>query len=244
MIFTFLFLMQTLTGISSGKNNKSCRIIHNRSNQIGFAFFRFVCNFLRNLQGTGNSLYYWSYPFAGRPSKRSLVSQCGPWARPAGADCSIPVSSPMLAAGEGRGEVLDSWGLDLGGGFALGDGRRAAHRRLAAAAAAAHAAVRQSLVGGWPGRGKGGEWEGHSHDETTGHLINRRRAPYRSRRTAGLPGVPTAVRRRRVEHAGARPPRRLGARKPRGQGLESRASRRRGAAPAGLQVLLSAGLNP
>jgi hypothetical protein len=39
--FTFVFFMQKLTGISSGKNNKSCRIIHHESNKIGFAFFRF-----------------------------------------------------------------------------------------------------------------------------------------------------------------------------------------------------------
>jgi hypothetical protein len=31
--------MQKLTGISSGQNNKSCRIIHNGSNKISFAFF-------------------------------------------------------------------------------------------------------------------------------------------------------------------------------------------------------------
>jgi hypothetical protein len=33
--------MQKLSGIGSGKNNKSCRIIHNGSNKIGFAVFRF-----------------------------------------------------------------------------------------------------------------------------------------------------------------------------------------------------------
>jgi hypothetical protein len=30
--------MQKLTGISSGKNNKSCGIIHNEPNKNGFAF--------------------------------------------------------------------------------------------------------------------------------------------------------------------------------------------------------------
>jgi hypothetical protein len=37
--------MQKLTGISSGKNNKSCRIIHPESNKIGFAFFWFFMIF-------------------------------------------------------------------------------------------------------------------------------------------------------------------------------------------------------
>jgi hypothetical protein len=39
--FTFVFFIQKLTGISSGKNNKSCRIFHHKSNKIGFTFFWF-----------------------------------------------------------------------------------------------------------------------------------------------------------------------------------------------------------
>jgi hypothetical protein len=38
-VFTFVFFMQKLSGISSGQNNKSCSIIHHESNKIGFAFF-------------------------------------------------------------------------------------------------------------------------------------------------------------------------------------------------------------
>jgi hypothetical protein len=41
MVFTFVFFMQKLTGISSGKNNKSCGIFHLESNKISFAFFDF-----------------------------------------------------------------------------------------------------------------------------------------------------------------------------------------------------------
>jgi hypothetical protein len=48
--FTFIFFVQKLFGTSSGKNNKSCRIFHKESNKIGFAFFSFFYNFLRNLQ--------------------------------------------------------------------------------------------------------------------------------------------------------------------------------------------------
>jgi hypothetical protein len=46
--------MQKLTGISSGQNNKSCRIFRHEPNKIGFAFFRFVYDFIRNLQESGN----------------------------------------------------------------------------------------------------------------------------------------------------------------------------------------------
>jgi hypothetical protein len=37
--FTFLFLMQKLSGTTSGKTNESCRIFHHESNKIEFAFF-------------------------------------------------------------------------------------------------------------------------------------------------------------------------------------------------------------
>jgi hypothetical protein len=52
--------MQKLTGISSGQNNKSCRIIHNGCNNIGFAFF---CDFIRNLQESANSLLLFQFTF-------------------------------------------------------------------------------------------------------------------------------------------------------------------------------------
>jgi hypothetical protein len=82
--FTFVFFMQNLSGICSGKNNRSCRIIHKESNKIGFAFFRFFYDFIRNLQDTAKALLLFGLPIAGRPSKRTSVSQCGPWAgRPA-----------------------------------------------------------------------------------------------------------------------------------------------------------------
>jgi hypothetical protein len=79
-LFTFVFFMQKLSGTSSGKNNKRWGTFHHEYNKIGFAFFWFFCDFLYNLQETGKSFYYLSYPFAGRPSERSFVLQCGPWA--------------------------------------------------------------------------------------------------------------------------------------------------------------------
>jgi hypothetical protein len=45
--------MQKLSGTSSGKNNKSCNIFHQESKKIGFAFFLFSYDFLRNLQEAG-----------------------------------------------------------------------------------------------------------------------------------------------------------------------------------------------
>jgi hypothetical protein len=48
--------MQTLSGISSGNNNKSCGIFHHKSNKIEFAFFWVLYDFLRNLQETGKAL--------------------------------------------------------------------------------------------------------------------------------------------------------------------------------------------
>jgi hypothetical protein len=63
--------MQKLTGISSGKKNKSCRIFHHESNKIGFAFFWFLYDFLRNLQETAKSQVLFKNHFAVRPFKFS-----------------------------------------------------------------------------------------------------------------------------------------------------------------------------
>jgi hypothetical protein len=54
-VFTFLFLMPKILRNSSGKNNKSCRIFHNESNKIWFAFFSFFYDFLGNLQDSEKS---------------------------------------------------------------------------------------------------------------------------------------------------------------------------------------------
>jgi hypothetical protein len=223
--------MQKLTRISSGKNNESCRIIHHESNRIGFAFFLFFYNFLQILQETGKSLYYWSYHFAERPLERFVALQCGPWGRPAGAGEANSGEARRSLAGQGLGKGarvtrVRFGGADggekppVGGAPATGGGGR---RGPCCGAAEPRR--------GWPGRGKGGEEEGHAHDDTTDPLLNSRRAPYRSGRTAGLPSVPTGVRRRRVEHAAARPPRRLGRGNLGACGLVSRASLGQGARP-------------
>jgi hypothetical protein len=77
-VFTLVFFMQKLKGISSGQNNKSCSINHHGSNKIGFTFFWIFCDFLRNLQDSAKLLNCGSYPFAIRPLRRTRGSQCGP----------------------------------------------------------------------------------------------------------------------------------------------------------------------
>jgi hypothetical protein len=113
-VFTFVFFIQKLTEIRSGQNNKSCRIIHNGSNKIGFTFFQFFCDFLRNLQESANSLYYFSCAFAGRPSKRTPVSQCGPWARCSGGSGEIPARDQWIPAGGWWGVFYGPLGFGLG----------------------------------------------------------------------------------------------------------------------------------
>jgi hypothetical protein len=56
--------MQKLSGTISGKNKKSCGIFHHESNKISFAFFWFFYNFLRNLQESAKTLYYFRFVFA------------------------------------------------------------------------------------------------------------------------------------------------------------------------------------
>jgi hypothetical protein len=112
-VFTFLFFMQKLSGISSGPNNKSCSIIHHESNKTGFAFFRFLYDFLRNLQVLGNPFYYWSSPFAVGTLERMLALQCGPrrgWPAQGG---QIPASRRRAWPGKGVRRLRGSLGFGL-----------------------------------------------------------------------------------------------------------------------------------
>jgi hypothetical protein len=147
-VFTFVFFTQKLTGISSGQNNKSCRIIHNGSKKIGFAFFRFFCDFLRNLQETVKSLHYWSYPFAVRPLKSFSPLQLGPWAPAGGTLAEFRRTGGRVRPGAGEGRSTGPQGsipsLRRGRGRA-GDGPR---RRTRAAAAVACRPARGSAKRG------------------------------------------------------------------------------------------------
>jgi hypothetical protein len=53
--------MQKLSGISSSKNNKSCRIIHNGSNKIGFVFSDFSMIFYAIYKIQPRHFYYLGY---------------------------------------------------------------------------------------------------------------------------------------------------------------------------------------
>jgi hypothetical protein len=120
--FTFVFFVQKLSGISSGQNNKHCGIFHHESNKIGFTFFWFFCDFLRNLQESGNHFYYWSSPFAVRPLKRIWVLQCSPWGGWPARAGQISAMCRRSPAGEGKGGSY--------GSLALGFVDRTGTRRL------------------------------------------------------------------------------------------------------------------
>jgi hypothetical protein len=127
--------MQQLSGNSSGKNNKSCSTFHQESSEIGFAFFWFFYDVLRNLQDSPNHIYYWSYSFSLRPlelsagsqpcpnfavktSESFLTSQCSPLGQwPARL-------SPASAVGRGRGRVPTPQGFYYGARSGPRDGRR------------------------------------------------------------------------------------------------------------------------
>jgi hypothetical protein len=137
--------MQKLTGISSGQNNKSCRIINNGSNKFSFTFFWLSCDFLRNLQESRNHFYYWSSPFAAGTLGRFWVSQCGPWARWPARAGQIPAMCRRIPAGEGRGGIYGSRGL----GFVGWTGTRRLRRWGAPAASGC-------VCRGWPSQ-RGGD---------------------------------------------------------------------------------------
>jgi hypothetical protein len=104
-VFTFVFFMQKLTGISSGQNNKSCRINHHESKKIGFTFFWFFCEFLRNLQESAKGFYSLSWPFAAGTLERTLCLQCSPRGAVAGAAGQFRRARRRSWPGEDGGRV-------------------------------------------------------------------------------------------------------------------------------------------
>jgi hypothetical protein len=104
---TFVFFMQKLTGISSGKNNKSCRIFYHESSIICFAFFSFFYNFRRNLQESAKSQILLELTFCREAlGKKSSFAMWSLGALPARLRCN----SGRVVAGVRRG----GWGGGLG----------------------------------------------------------------------------------------------------------------------------------
>jgi hypothetical protein len=66
--------MQKLSGIISGENNESCGIFHHNSNKIGFAFFWFFYELLRNLQESGKSLILFQLQFCSSALEKKYLS--------------------------------------------------------------------------------------------------------------------------------------------------------------------------
>jgi hypothetical protein len=135
--------MQKLKGISSGQNNKSCSIIHNRSRKIGFTCFWFFCDFLRNLQESATHFYYWSCAFAVRPLKRTVSSQCGPQAAAADGPAKFRRSRRPRQAGGGRGVAWRGLGSIRGFGWERGAAGEPARRRCNWAATTARCSQRR-----------------------------------------------------------------------------------------------------
>jgi hypothetical protein len=124
--------MQKLSGISSGKNNKSCGIFHHESNKIGIAFLWFSYDFLRNLQVSANHMYYLSFNFAVRPFRRNTLLQCGPWGRgrrgssqiPARAGGEVGRGHARGGAGVARDRFGSEVGVEMAGSEACGGAQR------------------------------------------------------------------------------------------------------------------------
>jgi hypothetical protein len=118
--FTFVFFMQNLSGISSGQNNKSCRIFHRESKKLVLHFSDF------------SVIFYAIYKkqeihFAVRPSERNVALQCSPWGRPAGAGGSIPVSAGGETRRGRRGGGLGVSMVRFGGSDGESSRRRSGH---------------------------------------------------------------------------------------------------------------------
>jgi hypothetical protein len=91
--------MQKLSGISSGKNNKSCGTIHLESNKIGFALFRFFNDFIHNLQETGKSLLLFELPFCREALVKKLFFAMSPLGAASGGPAAIPAGDRRIPGG-------------------------------------------------------------------------------------------------------------------------------------------------
>jgi hypothetical protein len=91
--------MQKLSGISSGKNNKSCGTIHHESKKTGFAFFQFLYDFIRNLQETGKSLLRFELPFCREALGKKLFFAMSPLGAASGGPAAIPAGDHRIPAG-------------------------------------------------------------------------------------------------------------------------------------------------
>jgi hypothetical protein len=77
--FTFLFFMIQISRIRPCENNKSCSILHNKSNKICFEIFRIFYEFLRILQVSAQGSSLLKIQFAPKPLEKLNASQIYPW---------------------------------------------------------------------------------------------------------------------------------------------------------------------
>jgi hypothetical protein len=189
--------MQKLTWISSGKNNKSCRIIHNGSNKTGFVVLWFFYDFLRNLQEIGKSLLLFDLPFAERPSERFAALQCDPWA--AGRRGGAKSGEARWSFGRGRtGKGLGATGTRFrrSGGAVVAKGRSAGGLRGTAVRCAPGARLRRALGQSskgaarrdFSGVGRRGLGALETAESTVGK-VNQRRAPMPTASSGGRGGA-------------------------------------------------------
>jgi hypothetical protein len=108
--------MHKLSGTRSSKNNKSCRILHNESNKIEFAFFWFFYDFLQILQDSANHNHYWSYNFSLRPLELFGTPQICPQFTQNSLDRCL--ATQLVPGADGGGGSPESGGS--GGGFSRG----------------------------------------------------------------------------------------------------------------------------
>jgi hypothetical protein len=177
--------MLKISRIRPCEYNKSCSILHNKSNKIGFAFFRIFYDFLRILQVSAKWIYYWRCSFASRPSKRFRTTQLGPSTHGTAGSPEIRRLRRCSRPGKGSGRTTSSPRTRWCSAF----GRRR-HRRRCAAMAGGNGRggsgcgeVQRAAVEarGWSKGGLGGFGRRRERAERRAH---RRRRQWRS--TAGM----------------------------------------------------------
>jgi hypothetical protein len=97
--------MQKLSGTSSGKNNKSCRIFHNESKKTEFAIFRSFYDFLENLKDSAKTATLFRTQFCEQAPEKNSDPAIGSLGAGSGEDRWNPAKGGTESAGEGGEEA-------------------------------------------------------------------------------------------------------------------------------------------
>jgi hypothetical protein len=151
--------MQKLTGISSGQNNKSCRIIHNGSNKLVLHFYDFSTIFYAIYKNQQTHFTILVALLQGGPRKEKFPCNVAPGGGGRRGLGKFRRCAAGFRPGRAREGPTGHWHSVSWVGRGRGGSGGGAHRQPVAATAASRAVARLALAGavkGVTGKERGG----------------------------------------------------------------------------------------